>query len=68
MLAFGALELQPAQRRLLQGGEPVALGARAFDVLLALAERRDRVVTKSELLELVWRCASDCATRARALR
>ncbi|MBK7079821.1 MAG: winged helix-turn-helix domain-containing protein [Betaproteobacteria bacterium] len=30
------------------------MGARAFDLLLALIERRDRLVTKNELLELVW--------------
>ncbi|MBK9117307.1 MAG: winged helix-turn-helix domain-containing protein [Betaproteobacteria bacterium] len=30
------------------------MGARAFDLLLALLERRDRVVTKDELLEVVW--------------
>ncbi|HEY2559266.1 MAG TPA: winged helix-turn-helix domain-containing protein [Caldimonas sp.] len=53
-LRFGDFELQPGQRRLLQGGAPVALGARAFDLLLALAERRDRVVSKAELLDLVW--------------
>ena len=28
--------------------------ARAFDVLLALIERRDRVVIKSELFDVVW--------------
>ena len=33
---------------------PVALGARAFDVLQALIERRGRLVTKDELLDLVW--------------
>ena len=54
MLVFGGFELQPERRRLLQGGNPVALGARAFDVLLALAERCDRIVTKAELLDLVW--------------
>src|SRR5665213_180015 len=54
MLAFDDFELQPERRRLLQHGEPVALGTRAFDVLLALVERRDQVVTKSELLDLVW--------------
>jgi adenylate cyclase len=53
-LRFGHFELQARQRRLLRDGEPVALGARAFDVLLALAERRDRIVTKAELLDLVW--------------
>ena len=32
----------------------MSLGARAFDVLQALIERRERVVTKDELLDLVW--------------
>jgi len=35
-------------------GKPVVLGAKAFDVLFALVERRERLVTKDELLELVW--------------
>ena len=35
-------------------GRPRSLGARAFDVLQALIERRERVVTKNELLDLVW--------------
>ena len=51
---FGLFELQPDQRRLLIDGDPVALGSRAFDVLLALAERAGQLVTKIELLELVW--------------
>lgn len=36
------------------GGQPAPLGARAFDLLMALVERRDRTVTKNELLDLVW--------------
>ena len=35
-------------------GHSAALGARAFDLLLALVERRDRTVTKNELLDLLW--------------
>ena len=54
MLTFGRFELQPDQRRLLRDGEPLAVGARAFDVLLALAQRHDRLVSKAELLDLVW--------------
>jgi class 3 adenylate cyclase len=54
MLAFGRFELQPERRSLLLDGVPMALGARAFDLLLALFERRDRVVTKTELLDIVW--------------
>jgi non-specific serine/threonine protein kinase len=52
---FGSFELQPAQRRLLaDGGRAVALGARAFDVLLVLVEHAGQLVPKSQLLELVW--------------
>ncbi len=53
-LCFGALTLQPQQRLATLAGEPLALGSRAFDLLLALAERRERVVGKAELIELVW--------------
>ncbi len=35
-------------------GQPTVLSARAFDVLNALIERGERLVTKDELLELVW--------------
>ena len=51
---FGRVEVRPAERRVLVGGTPAALGGRAFDVLVALIERRDRVVGKDELLELAW--------------
>ena len=51
---FGRFELNSAIRQLLVDDQPVPLGARAFDVLLALIERRDRLVTKNELLDLVW--------------
>ena len=39
---------------MLVDARPVALGARAFDVLQALIERRERIVTKEELLDLAW--------------
>ncbi len=51
---FGCFEVQPEARELLVNGVPAKLGARAFDLLLALVERRDRVVGKDELLNLVW--------------
>ena len=53
-LLFDRFELRPAQRRLLRDGEPVTLRTRAFDLLLVLVERAGTVVTKSELLDLVW--------------
>src|SRR5258705_13668748 len=51
---FGRIEVRPAERQVLVGGDPAKLGARAFDLLLALVERRERVVSKNELLDLVW--------------
>ncbi|WP_263357055.1 winged helix-turn-helix domain-containing protein [Acidicapsa ligni] len=34
--------------------EPIALNRKSFDVLLYLIDHRDRVVSKSELLEKIW--------------
>ena len=51
---FGNAELRPEQRKLLMGGKDSRIGACAFDLLLTLVERRDRVVTKNELLDAVW--------------
>jgi DNA-binding winged helix-turn-helix (wHTH) protein len=51
---FDRCEVRPAERQLLVDGQPVPIGARAFDLLLALIERRDRVVSKNELLDVVW--------------
>jgi predicted ATPase/DNA-binding winged helix-turn-helix (wHTH) protein len=53
-ICFGAARLDLARRRLLIDEVPARLGARAFDVLVALVERRDRAVAKNELFELVW--------------
>ena len=51
---FGNAELRPTQRQLLVDGQVAALGARAFDLLLTLVERREQVVSKNELLDTVW--------------
>lgn len=51
---FGRIEVRPLERAVRVEGRSVALGARAFDILLALVERRDRLVPKNELLDLVW--------------
>ncbi len=53
-LRFGRFRLDPVRRVLLADGTPARVGARAVDVLVALAQRRDRVVGKDELFELVW--------------
>lgn len=51
---FGDCELEPATRELTRGGRPVHLQPKVFDVLLYLVDRRDRVVTKDELLSELW--------------
>ncbi len=53
-LAFGPFVLQVKARRLLENGKAVALGARAFDLLAALIEGRERTMSKDELMRLVW--------------
>jgi len=52
---FGRFELRPQQRLLLADGVPVALGARAFDLLEAFVDRPGALITKDDLLATVWR-------------
>ena len=52
--AFDRCVIRREARQVLIDGQPVRLGARAFDLLLVLIEQRDRVVSKNELLETVW--------------
>ena len=51
---FAPFEVRTAERVLLADGSVCPIGSRAFDVLLALLERRDRVVSKNELLDIAW--------------
>ncbi len=51
---FGPYVLDARRRQLLRGGEPLKLYPKEFDTLLALVERRGRVVEKDELLNAVW--------------
>jgi DNA-binding winged helix-turn-helix (wHTH) protein len=53
-LRFGRFEIGEAERVLRVDGQPAVLGARAFDLLLALAQPRERLVGTQELLDLVW--------------
>ena len=51
---FPGVEVRSTERELLVEGKTVALGARAFDLLLALIDGGERLVAKSELLDRVW--------------
>ncbi|MBB5466806.1 putative ATPase [Paraburkholderia sp. CI2] len=51
---FGSYRLDSQQFRLYRDDTVVALGGRAFDLLLALIRRAGEVVSKRELIEVVW--------------
>ena len=53
-LVFGPCRLSLVQRRLFVLNQPIELGARSFDLLLALLERPGELVTKEDLLRRVW--------------
>ncbi|MDE2338822.1 MAG: winged helix-turn-helix domain-containing protein [Gammaproteobacteria bacterium] len=53
-LEFGRFRLLIRQRELRSGDKPIALGSRAFDVLLVLLEAHGDLVTKEELLARAW--------------
>jgi DNA-binding response OmpR family regulator len=49
------LEIRHSSVQVFVDGRPIELTLREFQVLVALAERRNRVVPRAELYELVWR-------------
>jgi predicted ATPase/DNA-binding winged helix-turn-helix (wHTH) protein len=53
-LSFGSFRLQPARQLLLDGDRPIAIGGRAFDILIALVDRAGELVTKEELVARAW--------------
>jgi DNA-binding winged helix-turn-helix (wHTH) protein len=53
-LEFGRFRVLLRQRLLLADGVPIELGARAFDLLLALLEANGSLVRKEQLLACVW--------------
>src|SRR5580692_13226214 len=55
VLSFGPFSLFAAGRLLKKADEPVPLGGRVLDVLIALAERAGEVVPRKELISTVWR-------------
>jgi predicted ATPase/DNA-binding winged helix-turn-helix (wHTH) protein len=55
IFAFGDCEVDIGRRELRRRGSVVHVEPQVFDVLVHLIERRDRVVSKDELFQAVWR-------------
>ena len=53
-LALGDLAIDPARREVTLKGRPVVLRSKEFDLLLALAQHKGLVLTREQLLDLVW--------------
>ena len=51
---FGRFVVRPSRRELLADGHPIALGGRAFDVLMTLLGSMGNVLSKDELISRVW--------------
>src|SRR4051794_21407550 len=62
-LRLGALELDPARRRVRVGGEDVHLTPTEFDLLTLLASRPGVVYTREQLLADVWGWRDGSGTR-----
>ncbi len=54
VVTFGPFRLFLGERQLKKADEPLQLGGRALDTLIALVERAGEVVTPKELLARVW--------------
>ena len=54
VFVFSGFRLDPNRRLLLHDNQPVALHPKALELLLTLVENRDRVLSKSELLDTIW--------------
>ncbi len=54
---FGPFVLKPEQYRLEAAGQPRRLQPKVFELLAFLVANRDRVVSKEELLQNIWRGA-----------
>jgi Tol biopolymer transport system component/DNA-binding winged helix-turn-helix (wHTH) protein len=51
---FGEFQLESDTRKLLRGGQVVPLQGKACDLLLVLIRHRGQLLTKEELLKLIW--------------
>ncbi len=53
-LTYADLSIDASSRAVFRGNRRIELSAREFDLLFVFAERAEEVLTRSELLDLVW--------------
>ena len=63
LVTFGKLKMDRAAHRVWVKGEEIELTALEFKLLITLFERRNRVQSRSELLDVVWGISADVTTR-----
>ena len=51
---FGKFRCNPREQLLLCDGKPVSLSPKSFEVLIVLVQSNGRLLTKDELIQLVW--------------
>jgi DNA-binding winged helix-turn-helix (wHTH) protein/tetratricopeptide (TPR) repeat protein len=51
---FGPFRVDTARQLLLRDGQPVPLTSKAFETLLVLVQRGEQLVSKDELMSLLW--------------
>jgi eukaryotic-like serine/threonine-protein kinase len=51
---FGPFRLDPARDLLLRAGQPIPLTSKAFQTLLLLVENSEQVMSKEQLIKLLW--------------
>jgi DNA-binding response OmpR family regulator len=53
-VTIGDVVIDPARREVTVAGDPVSLRAKEFDLLLTFAEHKSIVLSREQLLNLVW--------------
>jgi two-component system alkaline phosphatase synthesis response regulator PhoP len=53
-LHIGDVTIDPARREVIVAGAPVSLRTKEFDLILTFAEHKGIVLTRTQLLDLVW--------------
>jgi DNA-binding response OmpR family regulator len=66
VICFRRFTVMPHRRQLLGDGDPIELGSRAYDLLIALIKARGTLVTKEEIVNSVWpsTIVEECNLRA----